>query len=463
MEMPKKIQGEGEVSETIGEIVAVHRARRAKPEDTVARSFERIRAHNDTAVFISLADEATALRQARELANADADALPLFGVPVAVKDNIDVLGLPTTAACPAFSYQPERDATAVAKLKAAGAIVIGKTNLDQFATGLVGIRSPYGVPRNPFDPALIPGGSSSGSAVAVSAGLVPLALGTDTAGSGRVPAGLNNIVGLKPSLGLVSTSGVVPACRSLDCVSIFSLTTDDAWRALRVVAGRDSTDAYSRKFSLGTPGALPPEILIGVPRKDDRHFFGDKHSEAAFAKSIELAGALGAKIIELDFSHLLEAARLLYEGPWVAERTAAVGAFIAANQNEIYPVTRDIIMGGANSKSVDAFRAFYRMQELRAAARRTFARVDALMVPTVPRAYTLAELEADPIRFNANLGTYTNFVNLLDLSGLAVPSVFAENGTALWRHLSCGCRRRCEARILGPHVSCAYRLAAWRA
>jgi allophanate hydrolase len=429
MEMPKKLWGEGEVTETVGDIVAAHRARRVKPEDTVARAFERIRRHDDPAVFISLADEATALQQARELTDADAEALPLYGVPVAIKDNIDVLGLPTTAACPAFSYQPERNATVVAKLKAAGAIVIGKTNLDQFATGLVGVRSPYGVPRNPFDPALIPGGSSSGSAVAVSAGLVPLALGTDTAGSGRVPAGLNNIVGLKPTLGLVSTTGVVPACRSLDCVSIFSLTTDDTWRALQVIAGTDSADAYSRKFSLGTPGALPPEILIGVPRKEDRHFFGDKHSEAAFEKSIELAKALGAKTIELDFSYLLEAARLLYEGPWVAERTAAVGAFIAKNPDDIYPVTRDIIMGGANSKSVDAFRAFYRMQELRGDARKTFARVDALMIPTVPRAYTLAELDADPIRLNANLGTYTNFVNLLDLSGLAVPAVFAENGT----------------------------------
>jgi allophanate hydrolase len=429
MEMPKQTRGDSDVSETVADIVAAHRARRVKPEDTIARAFERIRAHNDPAVFISLADESAALQQARALGGADAAALPLYGVPVAVKDNIDVSGLPTTAACPAYSYQPARDATAVAKLKAAGAIVIGKTNLDQFATGLVGVRSPHGVPKNPFDAKLIPGGSSSGSAVAVAAGLVPLALGTDTAGSGRVPAGLNNIVGLKPSLGLVSTSGVVPACRSLDCVSIFSLTADDAWCALKVIAGEDQDDAYSRKLALGEPGALPPHGVIGVPREAERHFFGDKNSEVAFAESIELAGALGAKIVELDFSHLLEAARLLYEGPWVAERMAAVGDFIAKHPGDILPVTKEIILGGEKSKTVDAFRAFYRMQELRVAARKTLAQVDALMVPTVPRAYTVAELEADPIALNANLGTYTNFVNLLDLAGLAIPAVFAKNGT----------------------------------
>lgn len=417
------------MSETVEQIVAAHRSGSATPEQTVARSFARIRAHGDPAIFISLADEAAALREAGTLKSTDASSLPLYGVPVAVKDNIDVAGLPTTAACPAFSYMPERDATAVAKLRAAGAIVIGKTNLDQFATGLVGVRSPYGVPKNPFNPELIPGGSSSGSAVAVSAGLVPLSLGTDTAGSGRVPAGLNNIVGLKPSLGLVSTFGVVPACRSLDCVSIFSLTADDAWTALQAIAGFDERDSYSREIAIGSPGLLPPATVIGVPRKEDRLFFGDKRSEAAFEQSIELAQSIGGKLVELDFSHLLEAARLLYGGPWVAERTAAVGGFIEAHPAEIFPVTREIIAGGDKPRAVEAFRAFYRMQELRAEARRTMARVDVLMIPTVPAAYTVAELEADPIRLNANLGTYTNFVNLMDLSGLAVPAAFAADGT----------------------------------
>lgn len=412
---------------TVSEIVAAHRDGSAKPEQTALECLRRIREHDDPAIFISLADEDTLFTQARE--TAENPALPLCGVPVAVKDNIDVLGFATTAACPAYSYAPKKDAAAVARLRAAGAVIVGKTNLDQFATGLVGVRSPYGVPRNPFNPALIPGGSSSGSAVAVSAGLVPLALGTDTAGSGRVPAGLNNIVGLKPSLGMISTSGVVPACRSLDCVSIFSLTTGDAWEALRAIAGFDEADSFSRSFRLGEPGALPPSLTVGVPRAEDRKFFGDKRSEAAFSQSIELARATGAKIIELDISAMLEAARLLYEGPWVAERTAAVGDFINAHPEDIYPVTLEIITGGSKLSTVDAFRAFYRMQELRSLGRKIMAQVDALMVPTVPAAYTVAELSNDPIRLNANLGTYTNFVNLMDMCGLAVPTVFADNGT----------------------------------
>jgi allophanate hydrolase len=415
------------VSATVSDIVKAHRAGTQKPEQTVADCLRRIREHADPAIFISLADEASALAQAREAARSP--EIPLCGVPIAVKDNIDVAGFSTTAACPAFSYTPTKDATVVAKLKAAGAIVIGKTNLDQFATGLVGVRSPYGVPRNPFNPRLIPGGSSSGSAVAVSAGLVPLALGTDTAGSGRVPAGLNNIVGLKPSLGLISTSGVVPACRSLDCVSIFTLTADDAWTALGAGSGFDDSDAYSRALILGRPGAIPPVFAIGIPRAEDRLFFGDKRSEAAFEQSIELAKSIGAKIVELNFSHLLEAARLLYGGPWVAERTAAVGGFIDAHPSEIFPVTREIISVGDKPRAVDAFRAFYRLQELRALARKTMAQVDALMVPTAPAAYTVAEVEADPIPLNANLGTYTNFVNLMDLCGLAVPATFAGDGT----------------------------------
>lgn len=414
------------MSATIREIVEAHRSGAVKPEQTVSDCLRRIREHGDPAIFISVADEATALAQARE-AGKNTD-LPLCGVPVAIKDNIDAAGFPTTAACPAYSYIPAKDATAVAKLKAAGAIVIGKTNLDQFATGLVGVRSPYGVPRNPFGSKLIPGGSSSGSAVAVSTGLVPLSLGTDTAGSGRVPAGLNNIVGLKPTLGLVSTSGVVPACRSLDCVSVFSLTADDAWLALRVIAGFDDADSYSRKISLIEPGALPSITKLGVPRKEDRYFFGDRSAEHAFEKSIELARGVGAEIHEIDFSHFLEAARLLYEGPWVAERTAAVGDFIAKHPDKAHPVTRAIVESGNKLNTVDAFRAFYRMQELRTKAAQTLRAVDVLMVPTVPHAYQISELESDPIRLNSNLGTYTNFVNLLDLCGLAIPITISDDG-----------------------------------
>ena len=265
------------MTETIAAILHAHRTGAATPADTVARSYARIRAHDDPAVFISLRDEADAVAEAKALMADGAEGRPLYGVPVAVKDNIDVAGLPTTAACPAFAYKPGEDATAVARLRRAGAIVIGKTNLDQFATGLVGMRSPYGVPRNAFDPTLIPGGSSSGSAVAVAAGLVPLALGTDTAGSGRVPAGLNNIVGLKPSLGLVSTAGVVPACRSLDCVSVFALTVDDAWTALAAMAGPDATDPYSRARAARRARRRSPTPCGSACRcAGQRVFFGDR-------------------------------------------------------------------------------------------------------------------------------------------------------------------------------------------
>jgi allophanate hydrolase len=317
----------------------------------------------------------------------------------------------------------------VARLRRAGAIIIGKTNLDQFATGLVGVRSPYGIPRNPHNPELIPGGSSSGSAVAVAAGLVPLALGTDTAGSGRIPAGLNNIVGLKPSLGLVSNAGVVPACRSLDCVSVFALTTDDAWTALAAIAGPDGADPYTKSLPLGMPGALAPVLRLAVPRPADRQFFGDKRAKASFDAALQRVARLGLTVVEIDLAPFLETARLLYEGPWVAERYAAVGEFIAKHPKNVHPVTRKIITGGKKSSAIDAFRAFYRLAELRAKAQAQLARVDALMVPTAPAAFTLAEIKADPIGLNSKLGTYTNFVNLLDLAGLSVPAGFAADGT----------------------------------
>jgi len=407
------------VTETVADILRAHRAGTMTPEQTVARSFARIRAHGDPVVFISLRDEQDVVAEARALASRD---LPLYGIPVAVKDNIDVKGLPTTAACAAFAYQPGRDATAVARLRQAGAIVIGKTNLDQFATGLVGVRSPYGVPRNTLDPTLIPGGSSSGSAVAVAAGLVPLALGTDTAGSGRIPALLNNIVGLKPSLGLVSTYGVVPACRTLDCVSVFGLTTDDAWAALTVLAGSDVKDSYSRAHPIGALRAMPRAIKVGVPRPSERVFFGDNQAAADYAAALDRLGSLGADIIEIDIEPFYEAARLLYEGPWVAERYAATETLIASSPDAMHPVTREIIMGGTRPSAVAAFKAFYRLEELRRAAEHTFGRVDLLALPTAPTVYTVDQVLGDPIQLNSRLGTYTNFVNLLDLCGLAVPA-----------------------------------------
>src|ERR1700712_3801678 len=330
------------VTETVAAITAAHRAGTMSPAQTVARSFARIRDHKDPAIFISLRDEKEALAEAEALSKKDPALLPLYGIPVAVKDNIDAQGLPTTAACPAFSYLPAHDSTAVARLRAAGAIVIGKTNLDQFATGLVGVRSPYGIPSNPMRGDLIPGGSSSGSAVAVSAGLVPLALGTDTAGSGRVPAMLNNIVGLKPSLGLISTAGVVPACRTLDCVSIFTLTVDDAMTALGAIAGPDAADPYSRSVPLGVLNAFPEKLRLGMPRAGQVIFFGDKLSEAAYGDALKRWTALGANLVEFDLEPFYETARLLYEGPWVAERYLVIRNLLASSPDSIHPVTREI-------------------------------------------------------------------------------------------------------------------------
>ncbi|MBV8700158.1 MAG: allophanate hydrolase [Bradyrhizobium sp.] len=416
------------VTETVAAIVAAHRDGSQTPAQTVARSFQRIRDHNDPAIFISLRDEKEALAEAAALSTKGAGELPLFGVPVAVKDNIDVAGFATTAACPAFAYTPARDATSVARLRAAGAIVIGKTNLDQFATGLVGVRSPYGIPINPVRNDIIPGGSSSGSAVAVSAGLVPLALGTDTAGSGRVPALLNNIVGLKPSLGMISTAGVVPACRTLDCVSVFALTTDDAAAALAAIAGPDANDPFSRDRPLTALTAFPARLRLGVPRSGQLIFFGDKHSEAAYDAALQRWTGLGAELVTFDLEPFYEAARLLYEGPWVAERYLVIRDLLASAPDAIHPVTREITAAGNRLTAAETFAALYRLQALRKVAARTFAKIDALVLPTAPTVYTTAQVLANPIELNSRLGTYTNFVNLLDLCALALPAAMRRDG-----------------------------------
>jgi allophanate hydrolase len=418
------------VTETVASLLAGHRSGQITVADTVSRAFRRLRDTGDPAIFISVRDEGAVQDEARTLGALAPATLPLYGIPIAVKDNIDVAGLPTTAACPAYAYTPEADAEAVARLRRAGALIIGKTNLDQFATGLVGMRSPYGMPRNPLRADLVSGGSSSGSAIAVALGIVPLALGTDTAGSGRVPAGLNNIVGLKPSLGLISTTGVVPACRSLDCVSVFALTAEDAFAALSVMAGLDENDSFSRRLSLGPLSAIPPALSIAVPRPADRIHFSDQQAEAAFTSAIEIMRGLGATMVEVDLTPLFDTARLLYEGPWVAERTAAVGDFIAQHPDAVHPVTKSIIMQGVSKSAVDTFRAFYKLTAFRKIAAGLFSGFDALMVPTMPRPCTIAELEADPIGPNSGLGTYTNFVNLLDLAGIAVPATLAADRTA---------------------------------
>ena len=416
------------LTETVAAIVAAHRSGTMTPAQTVARSYQRIRDYNDPAVFVSLRDEKAAIAEAEALTAKESSALPLLGVPVAVKDNIDAHGMATTAACPAFSYSPAQDSTAVAKLRAAGAIIIGKTNLDQFATGLVGVRSPYGIPLNPIRADLVPGGSSSGSGVAVAAGLVPLALGTDTAGSGRVPAMLNNIVGLKPSLGLISTAGLVPACRTLDCISVFSLTVDDAMTALAVMAGLDGADPFSRGRPLGQISAFPGQLRLGVPRKGQLIFFGDTASEKAYGEALERWTKLGATLVEFDLEPFYETARLLYEGPWVAERYLVIRNLLASSPDSIHPVTREITVAGARLTAADTFSSLYRLQGLRRIAERTFAHLDAIVLPTAPTAYSTAQVLANPIELNSRLGTYTNFVNLLDLCGLALPAAMRPDG-----------------------------------
>jgi allophanate hydrolase len=411
-------------------ILADHLSGARRPSQTIAACYAAIRAHDDPAMFIALLPEDEAMAQALRLEEEGPRGRALWGVPLAVKDNIDDANFPTTAACPAYAYQPKRDSTVVARLKAAGAIVIGKTNLDQFATGLVGVRSPYGVPRNVLRPDLVPGGSSSGSASAVAAGIVSIALGTDTAGSGRVPAGLQNIVGLKPSLGLVSTAGVVPACRTLDCVSIFALDIDDAFHALKAIAGPDGADAFSRPVALGSIGDVAPGTRIGVPREQDLDFGGDEAARAAFAIAVHRLHALGFETTEIDYTPFLETARLLYEGPWVTERWLVTRDLLERYPDAIHPVTRAIVETGASRTAGDVFLARYKLADLARAARSALSRIDILMTPTAPRPVTLAEIEADPIGANSMLGRYTNSVNLLDMAALAIPSTLDADGTA---------------------------------
>jgi allophanate hydrolase len=392
------------------------------PVQTIRETYAAIRAWNDPALFITLRPEDDAIAAAQALDPSQANALPLFGVPFAVKDNIDVAGLPTTAACPDFAYTPGRSAFVVQQLIDAGAIPIGKTNLDQFATGLVGVRSPYGTPRNAYDDSLIPGGSSSGSASAVAAGLVPFALGTDTAGSGRVPAALQNITGLKPSLGLISTSGVVPACRTLDCVSIFTRSVAEAEAVFAVAAAYDAADPYARDIRVAPTRGELSGTRIGVPDAASRRFFGDAQAEAAFAAACAAMARAGAILVEIDMALLFETAALLYEGAWVAERYAAIRPMIEGNPEALHPVTRAIIGGATRFDAAAVFEGQYRLAALKRRIEPMWSAIDALCVPTISTTYTPADLASEPVRYNANLGTYTNFTNLLDLCAIAIPT-----------------------------------------
>jgi allophanate hydrolase len=407
------------------EALAAAYAEGLRPEAVIAEAFRRHDAAGDPGIFIHDARHA-ALDAARALGSPD--GRPLWGIPFAVKDNIDVAGMPTSASCPDFTYLAKADAFVVARLRAAGAIVLGKTNLDQFATGLVGVRTPWPAPINAIDPTIVPGGSSSGSAVAVARGIAAFALGTDTAGSGRVPAALNGIVGLKPTLGALSASGMVPACRSLDTISIFAMTTAEAWSVFDAAAGFDKADAYSRLLASRPVSPVPPAPRIGVPDAATLKTFGDAAQEAAFRTTIAALEAKGAVIVELDFEPFYAVATLLYEGAWVAERVAAVGDRLLDRPESLHPTTRAILEPGLKLTAVDAFRGLYRLKELERPCREMLSIVDALCVPTIPTFVRLDEIAADPIGPNSMLGTYTNFVNLLDMCGIAVPTGVRRDG-----------------------------------
>lgn len=355
--------------------------------------------------------------------------LPLYGIPFAIKDNIDLAGIPTTAACPAFAYTPDTSATIVDQLIALGAVPLGKTNLDQFATGLNGTRSPYGECRNSVHPDYPSGGSSAGSSLAVALGLASFALGTDTAGSGRVPAALNNLVGLKASKGLISTAGVVPACRTLDCVTFFTATADEASQLLALTARLDPRDEYSRVNPLWNDGSAFGRIgsfRFGVPK--NLEFLGCAESPALFAATIEHLKALGGEPVEIDFSPFLEAARLLYEGPWVAERYSVAGELIERQPDAVLPVIKAVLEKAPGATAVELFRAQYRLQQLKAICDRIMAEVDCVLTPAYPRPVTLAELHAEPVKRNSDLGWYTNFMNMLDYAAVAVPASVMDNG-----------------------------------
>jgi allophanate hydrolase len=434
--LPATDGGIGPAGVSLAELRTAYQNGRVTPSALVGQVLRRI-AERDDSAWISLRGEAELLATARRLEDVAArdgiEHLPLYGVPVAVKDSIDVAGLPTTLACPDFAYVPDTSATAVRRLEAAGAFVVGKTNLDQFATGLNGTRSPYGVPRSVYGGDLISGGSSSGSAVAVASGCVPVAIATDTAGSGRVPAAMNGIVGLKPTPGMISTAGLVPACRSADCVTVMASRVDDAMAVYDAVAAPDPGNPWSRPEprDLTAPSTARPPRL-GLPAPVALEFFGDDvMRDAHLAARAHAAARLGADTVDVDLAPFHEAGDLLYGGPWVAERDADLGDFIRANPDSVLPVIRDIIVGGPRYSAVDTFRAQHRVTRLRHEVRTVWEHTDALLLPTVGTTFTVAEILADPVDRNTMLGHYTRFGNLLDLAAIAFPAGTTPDGRPL--------------------------------
>lgn len=407
-----------------------YRDGRGTPTAVVREVYRRIAVRGDDGTWISLLPEDQALARAAALERMSGEErarLPLWGLPFGIKDSLDLAGCETTLACPAFAYRPTRSAASVERLEVAGAIAIGKTNLDQFATGLVGVRVPGTKPCNPFDPDFVSGGSSSGSALAVAFGQVSFALATDTAGSGRVPAGFCNVVGLKPTKGRISTVGLVPACRSADCVTVMALTVEDAMEVFAAAAGADPDDPYSRVPPTNGGRPINGRFRFGVPTESFRRALADIEAERGFAAAIERLETMGGTPVEIDFAPFAEAGSLLY-GPFVAERYADLGAFVAAHADALHPATREVLTAGAAIAGADVFRAQHRLAALAAAIRPVWNDIACLVVPTFPRPVRLDELEADPIGPNSMLGTYTTCGNLLDLAGIAVPAGFRADG-----------------------------------
>jgi allophanate hydrolase len=386
-------------------------------------------AHN---IWIHLLSEDEQANYLSALADKDPASYPLWGIPFAVKDNIDLAGITTTAGCKEFAYKPSQSAHVVQQLIDAGAIPVGKTNLDQFATGLNGTRSPWGACKNSFNAEYISGGSSSGSAVSVALGLASFSLGTDTAGSGRVPACFNNLIGLKPSRGLLSNSGLVPACRSLDCITIFANGTDDANSVLSIAEGFDSNDAYSRANPYLNQsrqyGVRAGSLKVGIIPAAQLNFFNDDAYALAYQATLEQLEQEGFEFVEIDYAPFAEAAKLLYEGPWVAERYLATQPLIDENPEAIFPVVRDIIAKGNEPKATDLFRAEYRLNALKKICDQQLAAVDCLLTPTAGTCFTIEEMLEEPILRNSQLGYYTNFMNLLDMAAIAVPTQMTDQG-----------------------------------
>lgn len=416
----------------IASLAAAYKNGTLTPSALIAEIYDEIARVGQQPVWITVLDRAGNLDRARALeSDPVAHALPLYGIPFAVKDNLDVAGLMTTAACPAFAHKAAQTATVVQRLLDAGAILIGKTNMDQFATGLVGTRTPFGVCSSVFDEEYISGGSSSGSAVAVARGLVSFSLGTDTAGSGRVPAAFNQLVGLKPTRGWLSTHGLLPACRTLDCVSIFAETCADAVRVFSIARGYDAADPYSRVPLLGqnaAPWSATSSFRFGVPQAESLEFFGDTESSACFQHSIAKLAEMGGEPVEFDYAPFRKVANLLYKGPWVAERLAALQEFVAGHAESIEKSVRTILESAASLSAVDVFQAVYALKTLEQKCAEVWKQVDFILLPTAPTHYTVAQVQAAPLELNTNLGYYTNFVNLLDLAAVAVPAGLKTNG-----------------------------------